>query len=169
MRVEFNTMPPDARLWIFAAERPLAGDESRRLLDAVDSFLDQWKAHGHPLAAARELRYGQFLLVAVDEAAAGASGCSVDAMVRSLSTLERELGVELVNHAPVLYRSDKGVERVSRPEFVARVRRAEVTPDTTVFNNTLTRVSELQEGRWETPARRSWHARAFFAPQPVQP
>jgi len=168
MRVEFNTMPPDARLWIFAAERPLHDGEQQRLLESVDAFLDEWKAHGHPLSAARELRYGQFLLVAVDEAATGASGCSIDAMVRSLSALEHDLGVELVNNTPVLYRTDSGIQRVSRPEFAERARRAEVTPDTTVFNNTLTRVAELQEGRWETPARHSWHARAFFAPQPVE-
>jgi hypothetical protein len=168
MRVEFNTMPPDARLWIFAAERPLRGDEEQRLLESVDTFLDDWQAHAHPLRAARDLRYGQFLLVAVDEAATGASGCSIDAMVRSLSALERELNLELVNHTPVLYRTDTGVERVSRPEFAARARRGEVSPGTTVFNNTLTRVAELQAGRWETPARDSWHARAFFATEPVQ-
>jgi hypothetical protein len=168
MRVEFNTMPPDARLWIFAAERQLGQDEAQRLLESVDAFLDDWKAHGHPLRAARELRYGQFLLVAVDEAATGASGCSIDAMVRSLSALERELGIELVNHTPVLYRTDDRVQRVGRTEFAERARRGEVSPDTTVFDNTLTRVAELQEGRWETAARHSWHARAFFASQLVQ-
>lgn len=163
MHAEFSAMPPDARLWIFAAARPLTDAEAARLLGTVDAFLAQWKAHGHPLKAARELRYGQFLLVAVDEADAGVSGCSVDAMVRALTALERELGVELVNHAPVLYRSDDRVVRVSRPEFAERVRRADITPETVVFNNTLTKVSELQDGRWETEARNSWHARAFFA------
>lgn len=162
MQAEFDSMPPDARLWIFAAERRLSESEAQRLLGTVDEFLDQWKAHGQPLSAARDLRYGQFLLVAVDERASGVSGCSVDAMVRSLTTLERELGVELVNHAPVLYRNGEAIVRVSRPDFAERARRADVTPDTTVFNNTLTRVGDLQQGRWETPARESWHARAFF-------
>jgi hypothetical protein len=32
-----------------------------------------------------------------------------------------------------------------------------------VFNNTLSRVAELEGGQWEVPARDSWHARAFFA------
>jgi hypothetical protein len=31
-----------------------------------------------------------------------------------------------------------------------------------VFNNTLSRVAELQNGRWEVPAGDSWQARAFF-------
>jgi len=161
MRISFSSLPTDARLWIFAAERPLSPDEQDRLLGVVDEFLDQWKAHGHPLSAARELRYGQFLLVAVDESQEGASGCSIDAMTRSLSELERQLGVEIANHGPVLYRTSDGVRRATRQTFADRVRAGEITPETVVFNNTLTRVGDLTD-QWEVPARASWHGKAFF-------
>ena len=162
MLVDFAQLPPDARLWIFAAERPLSEPEQQRLLSAVDGFLRGWKAHGEPLAAGRELRYGQFLLVAVDESAAGASGCSIDAMVRTLGQLERELGLELVNHGPVLYRVPGGIARAPRDQFARLAAEGRVAADTIVFNNTLTRLSELRAGRWEVPARDSWHQRAFF-------
>jgi hypothetical protein len=163
MRVDFDRMPPEARLWIFAAERPLTAAEQERLLGPVDEFLNHWKAHGAPLAAARDLRHGQFLMIAVDESTAGASGCSIDAMTRVLAGLEREMGLELVNHSPVLYRTPGGVARVDRPSFAARARQGEVSPDTIVFDNTLTRVAELRDNRWEVPARQSWHRRAFFS------
>jgi hypothetical protein len=162
MRVPFASLPPHARLWIFAAERPLDAAEQDRLLGAVDAFLDAWKAHGEPLAAAREFRYDRFLFVGVDESNAGASGCSIDAMVRTLTALEQELGLELVNHGPVLYRAGDAIARADRSAFAGLARRGEVTPDTVVFDNTLTRVAELSEGRWEVPARDAWHARAFF-------
>jgi hypothetical protein len=162
MRVSFSEMPPDARLWIFAAERPLAEGEQQTLLTAVDEFLDGWAAHGAPLAAARDLRYGQFLFVAVDESSAGASGCSIDAMTRVLAALEGRMGLELVNHGPVLYRAGDRVARLDRAAFAERARRGDVAPDTIVFNNTLARVADLQDGKWEVPARESWHARAFF-------
>jgi hypothetical protein len=89
MRIPFAEMPPHARLWIFAAERPLSGSEQKALLAVVDDFLQQWAAHGAPLAAARDLRYARFLFVAVDESNAGASGCSIDAMTRVLAALEK--------------------------------------------------------------------------------
>ena len=161
MHVPFAQMPPDARLWIFAAERPLAAEEQQALLGAVDAFLEGWAAHGVPLAAARELRYDQFLFVAVDESRTGASGCSIDAMTRVLAELERRLGVELVNHAPVLYREGTRVVRLDRAAFAERVRRGEAAPDMIVFNNTLSRVGDLPT-KWEVAARDSWHARAFF-------
>ena len=159
--VAFDALPPDARLWVFAADRPLAGAEREQLLASVDAFLSQWKAHGHPLTVARELRYDRFLLVGVDEAAAGASGCSIDAMVRTLGELEQALAVRLLDHGPVLFRRGETIERLPRPDFAALARRGEVSPDTVVFNNTVTRVAELREGRWEVPARASWHAKAF--------
>ena len=169
MLVDFSQLPPDARLWIFAAARPLATGEQQKLLESVDAFLAEWKAHGHPLAASRDLRYGQFLFVAVDESAAGASGCSIDAMTRGLAALERDLGVELTNHGPVLYRDDGAVRRVDRTAFATLARDGTVSPETIVFDNTLTRLSELQAGRWELPARDSWHHRAFFSrPAPAR-
>ena len=158
---DFASLPSDARLWVFAADRPLTRDEGRRLLQAVDAFLAQWKAHGHPLTVARDWRYDRFLLVGVDEDSAGATGCSIDAMVRTLGDLEQALQVQLLDHGPVLFRRGEAIERLPRPAFAALARDGGVSPDTVVFNNSVTRVGELREGRWETPARQSWHARAF--------
>jgi hypothetical protein len=159
--IPFDQMPADARLWVFAAEHPLDSGQRGLLLEIVDAFLNQWKAHGAPLTSARDWRYDRFLLVAVDERGAGASGCSIDAMVRQLEGLERAMGVALLDHGPVLFRRGDQIERVARPDFAALARQGDVSPETVVFNNTVTRVSEVREGKWETPARASWHARAF--------
>jgi hypothetical protein len=115
-----------------------------------------------PLSAARQIRYDRFLLVGVDERAAGVSGCSVDALVRRMRTLQADLGAELVNHAPVLFRRDGYIARVSREEFSRLAASGGVSPETPVFDNTLTRVGELRAGRWEVRASDAWHARAFF-------
>ena len=161
-RVGFDELPPEARLWIFAAERPLTDPERARVTREVDDFIDRWAAHDVPLTAARDVRYRQFIFVAVDERAAGASGCSVDALVRRMKDLQAELGVELVNHAPVLYREGAGIERVSRERFADLAENGAVSPGTVVFDNTLTRVEQVRAGRWELPAGESWHSGAFF-------
>ena len=162
-RIEFQQLPEDARVWIFSAERPLDRDEQARLMADVDAFIDQWGAHTVPLTAGRELRYDQFLLVAVDQRAAGPSGCSVDALVRQMKGLEADLGVELVNHAPVLYRRGQTIERVPRAAFADLAAAGTVSLETTVFNNTLTSLGDVRAGRWEVAAAESWHAQAFFS------
>ena len=161
-RVDFNQLPDDARLWIFPAERSLSDAEQAQLLTEVDRFIDQWAAHGVPLSAARELRYDRFLFVAVDERKAGPSGCSIDAMFRQAQALEREIGVELSDHAPVVFRQGSAIERVPRDTFAELAATGKVDVETTVFDNTLTRVGDLRAGRWETRLANSWHARAFF-------
>jgi len=160
----FPGLPDSARLWGFGVSRSLGPEEEGRLLRVVDGFLDGWKAHGHPLAASRAWVYGRFLLVGVDERVTPPSGCSIDALVRSLRELEEELEVEILGGAPVWYRGDGpdgDVHRVSRAGFRSLVEAGEVGPETIVFDLSVTRVGELRGGGWETPASRSWHQRYF--------
>jgi hypothetical protein len=167
--VDFAALPPTARLWIFAAERDLNDTERDRLLEQVDGFLETWEAHGAPLMAARDFRYDRFLFVGVDEEAAGVSGCSIDALVRTMKGLEHEMGVALVDNSPVLYREDGEIRRATRQRFAELVEVGAVTLETTVFNNTLTKIGELVEGRWEVAAGESWHAQAFALAASRQP
>ena len=158
----FERMPDQARLWVFASEHPLSGPKRAALLTRVDGFLSRWKAHGAPLAAGRAWLYDRFLAVAVDESVTPPSGCSIDALVHMLKELEAEVGSRLVDNTPVYYRSPKGVQRVTRGRFRKLADAGEVTPDTPVFNNTITRLEEFRGGKWEGPARQSWQGRAFF-------
>lgn len=161
-RVDFDKMPEDARLWIFAADRTLDDTERDRLLERVDAFLDEWKAHGAPLTAARDWRYGRFLFIGVDEAAAGVSGCSIDALTRDMRALEAEFHTTLVDNAPVMFRDGEAIRRVPRDEFAELATGGSVARDTVVFNNALTTVGQVRAGEWEVPADRSWHSEAFF-------
>jgi hypothetical protein len=161
-RIPFDQLPPDARLWIFPASRPLSGEERRRVLAEADAFIDQWTAHGVPLAAGRDIRHDQFVLVGVNESAAGVSGCSIDAMVRRMAQLQAALGVELIENGPVLYRNGEKIERVPRERFAELASRGEVSLDTVVFDNTVAEVGAIAGGRWEVRAADAWHARAFF-------
>ena len=161
--VDFAELPDDARLWVFPASKPLSAAESERLLSTVDELLETWEAHGSSLQTSREWRLGQFLLVAVDEAATGVSGCSVDALVRCLRRVEHDLDLSLTDHRPVFFRDRESVRSVSRDEFAELARSAAVGPTTTVFDNTVPNVGALRAGLWETPAAGSWHGKAFFA------
>ena len=132
-------------------------------MSEVDEFLQGWKAHGSPLTAARDWRYGRLLLVAVDERSVPPSGCSIDAMVHVLKGLEGRLGVTLVDNAPVWFRSGGEPRRVTRPEFAALAKADEVGRHTAVFDFSVTCVADVREGRWEVAASETWMNRAFFS------
>ena len=164
-RVDFETLPGHGRLWVFPASRPLGADERRTLLAEVDDFLEGWRAHGAPLRAGRELVEERFLLVGVDVDAESPSGCSIDALVNRLRALGSDLGVTLIDHASVWYRTrgDAGeVHAASRADFRALAAAGAVGPTDHVFDTSLTRIQQVRDGELERPATDTWHGRAFF-------
>jgi hypothetical protein len=124
----------------------------------VDAHLAGWRAHGVPLVCARELRDDRFLAVGVDEAATGASGCSIDALFRTLAALEPTLGTSLVGGGRVYWRDADGtVQSGTRPDFAAALREGRLGDDTPVFDTTVGTVGAWRTA-FERPLRESWHA-----------
>lgn len=162
--VEFRTLPPDARVWVFASDRPLKGAEAKVLLDDVDRFLEQWKAHGAPLRSAREWRDDRFLAIGVDPTAEQVSGCSIDGLFRGLQALERALSTVLVAGGRVFYRDAKGTPQVVvRQEVPALFDNGALTEDTPVFDTSVTDAGTYRE-RFVRPARETWVA-SLLRPQ----
>ena len=154
--VPFDTLPDSARVWVFGSDKPLSDDGTKALLEGVDLHLADWKAHGAPLTVAREWRDGRFLVVAVDQSTAGATGCSIDGLFRVLQQLEREVGASLLGGGRVFYRDDHGaVQSASRAEVSALAGSGAITKDTVVFDTSLTDL-----GTWracfERRAKDSW-------------
>lgn len=151
--VDFRDLPRDARIWVFASDRPLQGGDATTLLDEVDRFLSQWKAHGAPLRSAREWRDDRFLVIGVDPAAEQASGCSIDGLFRGLQALEQSLSTRLVGGGRIFYR-----DRDGNPELVSRADAPRVlSQDTTVFDTSITDAASYR-ARFERPARDTWVA-----------
>ncbi len=163
--VPFDQLPDNARLWVFAASRPLTSAESQTLMRHIDAYLGTWAAHGSPLRNGRAWHDDRFLMVAVDESSAGASGCSIDGLMRTVRDAEEHLGVKMTDNAPVWYRDNREVRQVDRAQFRDMAKAGSVSPDTIVFDNTITTLGAVREGRWETAARETWHGRAFFGEQ----
>ena len=156
--VPFDSIPDDSRLWVFGARAPLDEVDTPRLLTAVDSYLSSWQAHGEPLTCAREFRDEHFLVVAVDERASGASGCSIDGLFRVLKGVEEGIGTSMIGGGLVFVRVAGGiVESCTRREFETMAAMGEVDGETQVFDTTVTTVGDFR-ARFERRARESWHA-----------
>jgi hypothetical protein len=157
--VPFDSLPDDARLWVFAAAAPLDAERAGQLLTEVDRFLDTWAAHGEPLRAARDWRDDRFLAVGVDQSTAGASGCSIDGLFRRLQALEPQLGTTLLGGASRVYWRDASgrVQTSPRADARALTARGAWGPDSPVFDLGVTTAGDWRH-RFEWPARDSWHA-----------
>ncbi len=158
MNVPLTSLPDSARVWVYGTDRPLTPEEREALLADLRAFVDIWTAHGAALRAGVEWVEDRFAIVAVDEASAPASGCSVDAMARRLGSLEERLGCSLLDGTRVFYRDESGaIESCARAEFRARAMTGAISDATPVFDPTIDTLGELRAGQLERPASRSWH------------
>lgn len=154
--VPFDSLPDSSRVWVFSSDRPVTGAPATSLLEGVDAHLRQWNAHGAPLTVGSQWRDDRFLVIAVDQTTAGASGCSIDGLFRVLQSLEKAIGANMVGGGRVFYRDSHGVaQSAARAEIAALATRGEISPDTVIFDTTLTDL-----GAWracfERPAKDSW-------------
>lgn len=151
-------LPNDARVWVFGADHALGSKETAILLEEVDRFLAQWKAHGAPLTAARSWTHDLFLTIAVDQSTAGASGCSIDGLYRALRALEPRIGASLLTSGCVFFREESGqITCADREKFTALGAEGKVSSDTQVFDPTVRSLGEWR-ARFELKARESWHS-----------
>ena len=160
-------LPDDSRVWVFGADHTLSEKQSQELMPEVDRFLASWNAHGAPLTVGRDLKYGRFLTVAVDQSTAGASGCSIDGLFRTLKSLESKLAASLVTSGLIFFSDNDGaIQSVDRETFTRLGTNGKIAGDTTVFDPTVTTIREWR-ARFELPLRDSWHAKLIRQNQPA--
>ena len=80
----WETLPDDSRVWLHVSNRRLSDDECELLAGSLEEFLANWSAHGQALKASWRLEGRRALMVGLDEGSAGATGCSIDKLVRRL-------------------------------------------------------------------------------------
>lgn len=160
MYAPFDEMKDSSRLWVYQCSRFLKDDEADFLSNSIKQFLDDWKAHGQPLSCSFLLRENIFLILAVDEDAYNASGCSIDASVHELQTLQLKLGVDFFGRDFVVFKKAEDLIRVRLPELKNKIANGEIGPETLVFNSLVSKKSKLNSD-WLVPAGTTWLTRYF--------
>ncbi|WP_297333044.1 ABC transporter ATPase [Flavobacterium sp.] len=160
MYVPFETLPEDARIWIYQANRKLSDEEVADIESALKTFTEGWAAHGTGLESSFLVRHNRFIILAVNQEIQPASGCSIDASVHFIQELEKKYNIELLDKMNVTFRLGEHIAHKPLIEFRKMAKNKAVSPKTIVFNNLVNTVGEWQE-YWEVPAGESWHSRFF--------
>jgi len=150
----------NSRIWIYQSDRPFTPEEEQAVSDKLRTFTDQWKAHGAELLTEAAILYNRFIILAVNEEQAQASGCSIDSSTKLIKSLEQEYGVDLFNRFNMAYRDGNEIISCSRADFEKLIEEKRITSDTIVFNNMVKTVGELKT-KWEIPFKDSWHVQVF--------
>lgn len=158
MFTEYKKLPQNSRVWVYQSDREFTQEEIEFISAKALLFIDNWTRHGDDLKGSFTIKYNQFLILAVDENFNNVSGCSIDASVRFVQELEKELELDLMNKMNVSFKDGDNINIVKLPEFQNFAKEQKITAETVVFNN-MVDTKEDFETKWEVPANQSWHAR----------
>jgi hypothetical protein len=155
---DFKDLPDDSKLWIYQSNRKLSEEELAIIEPKIIEFLKQWTAHGKELEAGYEIKYNRFIVLGLNQENASASGCSIDASVYFIQSLEKEFGIDLMDKMNVTYYNGDFIAHKSLTDFKKMAKAKSVSKNTVVFNNLVnTKIDYIEN--WEVPAKDSWHNR----------
>lgn len=158
MYVDFSNLPPHSRIWIYQSNRKFSPEEEAAIGKQTQEFLQQWTAHGQNLEAGFEIKYHRFIVIGLNQENASASGCSIDASVHFIQSLEKAYGLDLMDKMNVTFYNGPHIAHKSLADFKAMAKARSVSSKTVVFNNLVNTKAEYLE-HWEVPAKESWHSR----------
>jgi len=102
--------------------------------------------------------HDHFVVVAVDERQAMASGCSIDRSVRFVKELERYMGIMLTDRMVVLYEADGAIRSARVHEVDALLRAGTLAADTPVYDDLVATKADM-DARFRVPLKATWMAR----------
>lgn len=158
MLTDFNSLPDEARIWIYQCNRTFTDSEVEELRIRISAFLEEWTAHGAQLQAGFKIQYNRFIIIGLDQSESSASGCSIDASVHFIQSLEKTYEVDLLDRMNVSFKQGKFIAYKDLKDFKKMVKNKSVSAQTIVFNNLINNKAELEEF-WEVPLQDSWHSR----------
>ena len=158
------TLPDGARVWMYTANRVLTDAECKSVQTALSVFRASWAAHGSPLRSESAILLNQVVVLAVDEEPQIATGCSIDASVAALRSLNEAAptlaDLDVLDRSWVVYKEEKDApewKRARLHDFWAMRKAGTLTDDAQILDSTLTNLGLLrQEGVKRLVD--SWHA-----------
>jgi hypothetical protein len=160
MRIDFDLLSDNARIWIYQSSRNLTQEEIEAIRQMADNFVIEWTAHGNGLNAGSTILHDHFLILSVDEKINGASGCSIDASVRFIRQLENTFNINFLDRSKIAYLKDGAIVLADLKLIKNEIHSRTITEDTLIFDNLVQTKGALKD-QWLVPAKDSWMRKYF--------
>jgi len=154
---DYSSLKPEARVWVYQANRILSSEEKSQIDLASKSFCEGWLTHGSPVSASFRIAYDQFLIF-IAEDQPKISGCSIDSSVHFVEALGQKYGIDFFDRNTFAYMKDDEVHFVQSKDLPEFYKNNEITDDTLMFDNLVSTKEDFIQG-WIKPLKESWHAR----------
>jgi hypothetical protein len=123
-------VPTNHSLFFFPSISTLSEVQNVSILEELGKFTSNWKKHGQAVQASYGILLNRFVWVSVDQS----SGCSIDSLYRTISSLEQTLGITLQDRSYVHFYTNNLVLSVEFTKLKEAYLRGEIDANTTTIN-----------------------------------
>jgi hypothetical protein len=155
---KLSDMPGHARVWLYKTARDISQAEQKVIHELGAAFADSWAAHGAALDACVDVLLDRFVVVAVDQEQALASGCSIDKSVGFIKELEFQLNLTLTDRMVVVHEHAGRITSCRAQELPALLAEGVLTSESMVYDDAVATVDDLRH-RFRRPLRETWMQR----------
>ena len=82
MKIPFDKLSNDARIWIYPSNRKFSDEECLEIRGLCDDFLDKWTAHNNLLLASIDIPYNRFIVIGLETDFNLPTRCSIDSELK---------------------------------------------------------------------------------------
>jgi hypothetical protein len=152
-----NTLPNNAKVFIFQADRKLTSSDVEVINMVMNSFIPKWATHGEELTAEYTILNKLFLVVGNDEERVATSGCSKDSLTHAVQSIGKQLNIDFFNRLNIAYKTGSdNFELVNMLNFKKMMQKDEISQNTIVVNNLIESKHDLLNN-WQVEVKNSWH------------
>lgn len=152
---QFNQMPPNAKVWIFASDKIISPSQLAIINQKAIPFIQNWTAHQNHLQAEFAVLYNCFLVFMVNESVHEISGCGIDKLTHLIKELDAETSLNLLNRMGVQLLENNKVTCLTKSAFLEKLS-TENLVNSTAFNNQITTKKQF-ETEWVIPLKNAWY------------
>jgi len=163
MNIHFQDLIPkdfdnNSRVWVYQSNRAFSIAETLELEKILENFSKEWHSHGSAVKSYASLFFGQFIVLIADETHVKVGGCSTDASLRFIKSIEEEFNIQLLDRQLLAFIVKEKIHLIPLIDVNNSIEDGFIQPDTLYFNNTILTKNELLS-HWIIPVKDSWLAR----------
>lgn len=160
MYVPFEVLPDSAKVWIYQSNRELTDSEVINISEELVNFTNDWTAHNQKLNSSFVIKYKYFIVLAVDESLASASGCSIDSSVKTIKNIEKMHNLSFFDRTNLAFWMDKQVKIINLNQIDDAIKLNKINSHSIFFNNLATSIGDLSS-EWMIPIEKTWLKKYF--------
>lgn len=161
MKIEFNNIQPESKLWVFHSPKELEDSDKLILIQELESFLESWESHGQAVFGGYEIVDNQFILVSASTSTDNPSGCSTDKLIHCFSSIGQNLGINFMDNTRVYLRNEnKKWKSAHFGELATQIKSGKLKPNDILANTQISKRGDFPKN-WELSAGESWLKRKF--------